>query len=408
MARGFFSVDTLGAATPKQPTLIPQCEACKLYQKCKSPKMPVDGEGRKGIMIIGEAPGETEDHLNKPFVGKSGRYLQSAMMGSGVDLRRDCWILNALACRPPNNQIGNPKRIDFCRPNVIKAIRQYKPHTILLLGTSAIKSVIGWLWKEDVGILQRWIGWQIPCQELNAWLCPLYHPSYLLRKEEEFSHDRVTRRLFLQQLHAALELDQRPWKKIPDYSTKLRLYESSTEAAAAIKALASDSATISFDYETNRLKPDSSSARIVCCAVSNGQRTISYPWTTETATATKGLLESDIPKYGWNAKFEERWTRKILDCEVKNWQFDGMLGSHVLDNRSQTTGLKFQAFVRLGVGPYDALLKPYLKGATGNAPNRIHEAPRLKLLEYCAMDALLEHKLCTMLRRELKDACNDR
>ena len=37
------------------------CGACKLLKTCKSPKMPPHGKGRKGILIIAEAPSKIED-----------------------------------------------------------------------------------------------------------------------------------------------------------------------------------------------------------------------------------------------------------------------------------------------------------------------------------------------------------
>jgi len=37
------------------------CKSCGLYKNCNSPKMKPSGEGLKGILIVGEAPGKVED-----------------------------------------------------------------------------------------------------------------------------------------------------------------------------------------------------------------------------------------------------------------------------------------------------------------------------------------------------------
>ena len=405
MPRAFYSpITTVTSSVQSAHSLsIPKCGACKLCDRCNSPKMPMDGNGKKRVMIVGEAPGKEEDEQGRPFVGAAGRYLLNALDGTGIDFREDCWITNALICRPPNNTIDDPRKIDYCRPNIVKRIKESKPEVVILLGLQAVRSVLGWLWKDDVGTMARWAGWQIPSQQINAWVCPTFHPSHVMREEGE-TRDRVLPRLFTTHLHQALDLKGRPWAATPpDYTKKLELLTSPSKAIERITAIAKHSDTISFDYETTTLKPDSSSARIVCCAVSNGRETISYPWTKETAVATQQLLRSSTPKIGYNVKFEERWTIKEFGHGVKNWVWDGMLAAHVLDNRSHITGLKFQAFVRFGIGAYDANVAPYLKSAGSNTLNRINDVPMAKLLEYCAMDALLEHKVCKLQMEEMSN-----
>lgn len=129
MTQGFFPL-TLASPKPAIP-LLPQCGACQLYLGCESPKMPVAGKGRKGILVIGEAPGEREDDTGKPFVGKTGKYLQQTLAKFDVDLFRDCWVTNSAICRPKDN-ILPAQAITHCRPNVVNAIKELKPKTILL------------------------------------------------------------------------------------------------------------------------------------------------------------------------------------------------------------------------------------------------------------------------------------
>ena len=73
MPEGFFPQSTWASDPPQ--SSIPQCGVCKLYNNCESPKMPVAGQGEKQILIIGEAPGETEDQKGEAFVGKTGSFL---------------------------------------------------------------------------------------------------------------------------------------------------------------------------------------------------------------------------------------------------------------------------------------------------------------------------------------------
>ncbi|KKK64622.1 hypothetical protein LCGC14_2982360, partial [marine sediment metagenome] len=156
-------------------------------------------------------------------------------------------------------------------------------------------------------------------------------------------------------------------------------------------------------YETDRLKPDADDSQIISCAISNGEHTVAYPWVGEAIIETSRLLRSPIPKIAANIKFEERWTRKVLGHGVRNWKRDTMQAAHVLNNEPGITSVKFQAFVRLGVGDYDSHIVPYFKSASSNAPNRIKELNLSDLLLYNGMDALLEFKIAEKQMKEMGD-----
>ena len=153
------------------------------------------------------------------------------------------------------------------------------------------------------------------------------------------------------------------------------------------------------------MKPEFSGAEIVSCAVCwNGKRSISYPWAKEAIVATAELcFNSDFPKVGWNIKFEDRWFRYFLKNSVQGWLFDGMLSTHILDNRKGITGLKFQAFAELGIEPYEHVVKPYLQSDDKNHLNRIRELDLPTLLKYGGYDALYEYVICKRQVKQMKD-----
>lgn len=381
----FFSRSEL--AVVKAPaSLVPKCGECGLYKKCASPKLPVSGKGGKGILVVGYMP--EDDEGGSHFSGESYILLQAAFRKSGVDIKQDCWLTNALICHAKD---GAPKNaVDACRPNLIRTVKELQPTTVILLGQPAVKSLVGWLWKEDVGSLAEWVGWQIPNQRLNAWLCPAYHPKTLLTLKDAAVHTL----LFERHIEQALQFQARPWGRVPDYRSQVQCLTDAGEAARAVREFVAAGRPVAFDYETNMLKPDSRQSEIVCCAVSDGKRSVAFPWVGAAVPAVRELLFSDVPKYGYNIKFEERWTLAKLGGPVRNWVHDGMLAAHVLDNRSGITSLKFQAFVRLGVEDYDSHIKPYLKSkGGGNDKNRIHLVSMQDLLTYCGLDALLEYKV---------------
>jgi len=402
--KGFFAESDLIARRPP-PALVPRCGLCKLYETCRSPKMPVDGEGRKQILIVGEAPGKNEDLRGKPFVGASGEYLQRALRAAGVDLRRDCWITNALICRPSGNVIEKPQMVDWCRPNVIKAITTLKPRVILLLGKRAAKSVLGWLWRPDAADqdVHRWVGWQIPCQKLNAYICPAWHPAHILRANDEArGGNEVMERMFAEHVRAAVALEGRPWPDgPPDHKGKVTVEADPDKAAALLDRLAAGSRPLAVDYETTTLKPDGPHARIVSFSASDGRLTVSCPWAGAVRRAALRLLRSPLPKIASNLKFEERWTLKEFGKGVRNWAMDTMQAAHVLDNRRGITSIKFLAWVLLGEPEWDAHVAPFLHSDAPNLPNRIGEVRLESLLLYGGLDSLLEWKVARKQARQL-------
>lgn len=392
----FFSTPTKAApAARKALPTVANCRACGLDKTCRSPKMPVDGAGRRKIMIVGEAPGEVEDRQGRPFVGPSGDVIWPILRRFGVG-RDDCWVTNSARCHPPGNAYPEGT-VDHCRPYLVQAIRELEPEVVILLGGKAVLSLVRWLWKDDVDSIYRWAGWRIPAQKINAWVCPTFHPAAMLHDEKDGRRDEgaVKRLLFERHLKAACRLSGRPWDPVPDYRSKVEVVVDPDEAAKIIDGFTEAGGSIAFDYETTTLRPHGPHAEIYCCAVChNGERTVAYPWHGAAVDATARLLRSPTKKRGQNMSFEHRWTMAKLGFWIpgETWEFDDMIAAHVIDNRPGITSIKFQAFALLGQDGYDEEIKPYLRSPDGkpDSPNRIREAPLEKVLLYCGMDALLE------------------
>jgi len=100
------------------------CHKCRLRDNCIH---PVGGSGSGKIMFIGEAPGETEDRLGIPFVGKSGKLLRNAVGD-------DNYFTNAVKCRPPNNRKPLNDEIEACFPYLKDEIDNIKPEVIVFVG----------------------------------------------------------------------------------------------------------------------------------------------------------------------------------------------------------------------------------------------------------------------------------
>lgn len=392
---GFFSRSQMLAT--KAPTLaLPQCGRCGLHKRCRTPKMPVWGRGRRKILVVGDAPGEQDDAEGRPLAGAPERYLQERLAACGVDLECDCWVTNAAICRPPHDSLP-AEAVGYCRPNVLAAMRDLRPEIVLLLGGAAVRSVIGHYWKSDVGAVDRWTGYRVPCTQSNAWLCPTHHPYDLINRDDPVLHGQ-----FRRHVRDALALSGPPYPDgPPDYQAECEVVVDADKAARRVRKYRGG--VVAFDFETDRLKPDSPDARIVSCSVCwEGEETIAFPWRGAVRTAVVDLLEDpDVAKVGSNIKFEHRWCQAVLGIGVQNWTFDTMLAAHALDARGGVTGLKFQAFARLGAPDFASHIGDFLKGVGGNGVNQIHRIDLSTLLTYNALDSLLEFKLAEVQAAEL-------
>ena len=158
--------------------------ACRLCAIGSERRNNVYGEGDPcaRLMIVGEGPGETEDLLGRPFVGRAGQLLER-MLGA-IDLaREDVYICNTVKCRPtspsprgPKNRAPEPGEMANCRPYLDEQIDIIRPSAILALGAPAAKSFLG---REFAIGKMRGIWYEGP---LGIPLIATYHPAYLLRQ----------------------------------------------------------------------------------------------------------------------------------------------------------------------------------------------------------------------------------
>lgn len=363
--------------------------------------MPVSGQGQRGILVVAEAPGEIEDFRGEALLGNAGKEAERLFRAAGLDMRRDCWLTNAVICRPTRfgkNRTPEAKEIEFCRPNLIRTLKELKPRVIITLGKIAMQSLVPLAWKDiTIDNIHSWAGWNIPSIKLNAWICPTFHPAHLLRSQDESTTDRVQdpalELWMVRHLLQAARHTKYPWKdKGPDYLSRCRAILDPSKAEPTLAELVERTwgQPLAFDFETSTLKPDGPHARILCCSVSNGEESIAFPWHGKVIGLMKELIRSDIPWIAANVKFEDRWCRRFLGSWVCNWYWDTVTGAHWRNCQTGICSLKFQAFVRLGMDDYSSHLDPYMQAQDSNSPNRLHEVEPRILLSYCALDSLLE------------------
>jgi uracil-DNA glycosylase family 4 len=401
---GFFSESSFRSI--KTASTTPQCGICGLHKNSSNPRLPVLGKGKAKILIVSGCVGEYEDRYKKHLAGNARTLIKNALRKQGISLTEDCWTTSAVICRRNDDETeykkskkSIDKKVEACRPNLLKTIEKLKPRAIILLGSTAAKSLIPVIFKNPLDIPHRWNDFYIPCRDYNAWVTFTFYPSNILT-EKGNAHKLIFNNVIKKIVQKA---KKRPWRNIPDYESQVEVIMNPAQAAKELKRMRKDGGDFSFDYEANCLKSKLEGAKIYSCAVSlRGKQTISFPWQREAIEAMDRLLKSPAGKIAANMKFENRWTKTHLGHFVNNWIHDTMLAAHILNNSPKVSNLTFQAFVRLGMPCYDQNIKPYLKSDNASTLNRIHKVDLKDLLMYGGLDALLEYKLAVKQIKEFK------
>jgi DNA polymerase-1 len=196
----------------------------------------------------------------------------------------------------------------------------------------------------------------------------------------------------------------------PDYEKQVKVITSFPEALNLLSTIR-DQAEITYDYETNCLKPYTSGAKILVVGVAFNEKAYSFPlyiWPDAQQDTFKEhwiniLLNRKIKKVAHNIQFEELWNRVHLRIEKsQGWCADTMVTAHILDaERTHFCSLKTQAFVNFGVIGYEKDIKPLIpkKGM-----NSLDSLPPEKLGLYCGLDALFTHLLKKKQDIKIKNA----
>lgn len=396
----------------------PLCDKCRLFKKCKSPKMEVTGKGKKRVLFIAEAPGKMEDLKGKQLIGRAGKILRRELDSLGVDLDKDCWKINAVNCHPKDkegkNRTPTPKEVEYCRPKVMATIKELEPEKIILLGGVALDSLLGHRWvHEGIGPVGKWRGAKIPDRDLGPyWVFPTFHPSFVMRSERQ-KNARIIQTTFYRDLEQAFNFEPMghiwdgyggiDWDWNPE--DDVRVLKDPDQVREELKKFRTLKWITAVDYETTGIKPYLPEHDIYTASIANEKYgAISFPMYPELRRPFRKFLESGVPLTAHNMKFEELWSRVKLGTQNANWIHCSMLAAHSLDNRRHIKSLKFQAYAHLGITTWALDVNKYLKlrdKKNSNSFNRIREAPLDSLLLYGGQDTAVQLRLALLQVRLL-------
>ena len=137
-----------------------------------------DGNPKSKIMLLGEAPGSNEDQEGLPFVGRAGTLLDKMLASINLD-RKNVYISNIINYRPPENRRPTDEEMNRYLPLVKKHIEIIAPKILVLLGSTAMKALIG----NDAVISKvrgQWIEKKFGQSKTSVIVT--FHPAFLMRQ----------------------------------------------------------------------------------------------------------------------------------------------------------------------------------------------------------------------------------
>lgn len=142
--------------------------------------VPGYGPSTAKLIIVGEAPGETEEELGIPFAGTSGRDIAAMLRAAGISID-ECYRTNVFKYRPPGNKIKlaaeTGHTVEEGIPQLWSEIRAIIDagggHAILAIGDTALSTLT-----KEKGI-KKWRGSILPTRLGISKVIPTIHPAAL-------------------------------------------------------------------------------------------------------------------------------------------------------------------------------------------------------------------------------------
>ena len=279
-------------------------------------------EAFNGILICGEAPGETEEKEGIPFVGSAGKVLDGILEEVGIR-RSACYITNLVKCRPQGNNFSLVTKEDLSKytAELINEISSVQPNIIVALGEHALTALT-----KYKGIT-KWRGSVI---ESNLGkILPTIHPAAILR---EWKYRSMAVCDFIK---------ARNESGYPDIRRKNRnlvIHPTHSDVLKYLQLILDGNLTCSFDIETETSQISciafaTSDTLSMCIPFWFGSSGSIYSETQELEIwqKIKEVLESPtVQKIAQNAQYDMTILRDKYNIHVNNLWLDTMIAFHAV------------------------------------------------------------------------------
>lgn len=367
------------------------CDACPLqetWNRISSPKMPLCGNKKGDILVIAEAPGETEDLEGQVLIGKTGQFLRKQIPYRHLERLA---FTNAARCRPPGNRVPTGLEMHCCSQHLEEDVKKGNFKAILIVGGAPLSRFI-----PEASITQiHGIWFPVEIAGKMLWAFPVFHPSFVERTGGERSSQYPCFQADIKRFFKEVDGKRKPIVNHPTASDVICVDKESDarELLAELKGL------IGLDLETSKLKPYERDAKIITAAFSDGDVTFAFPVEHPSNLNNWGaklLLEAtqERPWAAHQSSFEFTWLlhyAKRLGIDWKCNKFeDSMAVGRLYHNREQLLGLEVMSHILLGVD---------VKKLTGVNARRIMDFSLEEILPYNGLDAWASAKIMKLKLR---------
>lgn len=163
-------------------TLLKDSKAPLFSYRQENNYFPVFGEGNPEakILLVGEAPGQTEAKTGLPFCGAAGKFL-NVMLASIRLKREDVYITSLVKDRPPGNRDPLQEEIAYYSPLLLEQIDIIKPTCIVTLGRFSMIFLLNhFKLGNKLDVIGKIHGQEFEVPSDNMHIVTLYHPAVAL------------------------------------------------------------------------------------------------------------------------------------------------------------------------------------------------------------------------------------
>ena len=297
--------------------------------------VPGCGNPKAKIVLLGEAPGETEEREGKPFCGPAGNVLDQLLIDNGLK-REDFWIDNVMHVRPPANDFAHfykdkqrnepTQELLDGYARLTDTIKSIDPDLIICLGAEPLRFATG------CRGIEKYRGFPLKYAPTGANVLATYHPAYLLRQWGGYPTSKMD-------IGRAADLHRRHGRSNPVPAHTLNYQPSFGQCMTYLDGAMISKAPLAFDIETAQ-------GMIDCIGFSNTEgHALTVPFAQDGGDGSywsemqeqllwekiKQVLEDDaVPKVGQNISYEMFYLKQTRGIEVRNILLDTMIAFNLM------------------------------------------------------------------------------
>lgn len=339
----------------------PECRDCPLGEqewlttRCIPARMAgeereVTSEDNIRFLLVGEAPGDTEDRRGLPFMGASGKLLTKALRilenDEGLQLPSVAYT-NAVRCRPEGNKNPPVKAKRECLKYLKAEITAMRPEVVVCLGGQALSAITnGEVSAVGANRLKVLEAFDLP-------LMVTFHPSALL-------YDKTKVQDFLDDLYAILVKEVWDEEKQEKEDVRVRLVNDAASWERLKVALLACS-RLGLDIETDGFTPHVLTIALALPGGASYVVPVHHPEGKLPASEVKGwvvdnlLFNEDLVLVGQNIKYDlSMLMRSVGKGTLPSLARieDSMLYHYMLNEHSTSRNLDYLSRAYSGLGGY--------------------------------------------------------